>query len=58
MKKVKIDIGWKKYVVYIDTEDINKINKIAKKIKRHFAWYKFWNRVIIVPKGAVEIVKI
>ena len=58
MRRVRIEIGYARYAVYVDTDDKKQIDKIVLKFKRHFAWWKFWNRFIVLPKGAVEVVRI
>ncbi len=58
MKKIKVEIGRKRYVVYIDTDDNKKIKEFTKALKKQFAWWKFWNKFIIVPDGTVRFEKL
>ena len=47
-------VGRKRYVVYLDEDDQNRIRYFIKKLRKSLRWSK----ITAVPKGVVEIYRI
>ena len=57
-KRFTIRSPFSRLIVYVDTDDTDKLRTFEEAWRKRFVWWRLWRRTIFLPKGAVEVVRI